>query len=428
MYSLNLQSQNRRMKNVNATLITIGDELLIGQVIDTNSSWMAQRLNEIGVAVKKRIAIGDSSQEIVNTLDSEIGSVEVILITGGLGPTSDDITKEVLCDYFGGKMIIDSKALENVKHLFEKIYKKPASNVNLAQAEVPDVCEVIQNQRGSAPGMIFRKNNSVIISMPGVPYEMQGIMNDVIPLLQEQFKLPAIIHRTILTFGIGESALAELISDFENALPPEINLAYLPNYGMVRLRLSTSGFDKEATQTLIDNEFEKLKVLVVQYIVTDRDDSMQVVLGKLLLEKQKTISTAESCTGGAIASLISSVPGASAYFEGSIVSYSYNIKEKLLDVSNETLNKQGAVSEATVIEMLKGLLQNLDTDYGIAVSGIMGPGGGTDDKPVGTVWVAVGDKKNIVTQKFQQRYERYKNIEVTSVMALNMMRKFILSN
>lgn len=416
------------MKKVNATLITIGDELLIGQVNDTNSSWMAQRLNEIGVAVKKRIAIGDSSQEIVNTLTSEIDSVEVILMTGGLGPTSDDITKEVLCEYFGGKMVVDSGALENVKHLFEKIYKKPTSNVNLAQAEVPDVCEVIQNKRGSAPGMLFRKNNSVIISMPGVPYEMQGIMNEVVILLKEQFKLPAIIHHTILTFGIGESALAELISEFEKELPSKIKLVYLPNYGMVRLRLSTSGFDTKAIQSLINNEFEKLKLLVAQYMVTDMDDSMQVVLGKLLLEKQKTISTAESCTGGAIAALISSVPGASAYFEGSIVSYSYNIKEKLLGVSNDTLNDQGAVSEATVIEMLKGLLQNLDTDYGIAVSGIMGPGGGTEDKPVGTVWVAVGDKINIVTQRFQQRYERYKNIEVTSVMALNMMRKFILSN
>ena len=427
MYSLNLQSQNKEMKNVHATIITIGDELLIGQVNDTNSSWMAQRLNEIGVAVKKRIAIGDSAEEIINTLDSEIGFTNIVLVTGGLGPTSDDITKGVLCNYFGGKMVIDSLALENVKYLFEKIYKKPVSNVNLAQAEVPDVCDVIQNRRGSAPGMLFIKNNCVIISMPGVPYEMQGIMNDVIPLLQEKFKLPAIIHRTILTFGIGESALAEIISGFETELPREIRLAYLPNYGMVRLRLSTSGFDKEATQTLINVEFEKLKVLVAQFIVTDTDDTMQVVLGKLLLEKQKTISTAESCTGGAIASLISSVPGASAYFEGSIVSYSYNIKEKLLGVSNDTLTKQGAVSEATVIEMLKGLLANLNTDYGIAVSGIMGPGGGTADKPVGTVWIAVGDRKNIIAQKFQQRYERYKNIEVTSVMALNMMRKFILS-
>lgn len=416
------------MENINATLITIGDELLIGQVVDTNSSWMAQRLNEIGVAVKKRVAIGDSREEIIGVLDEASGTVDLVLITGGLGPTSDDITKEVLCDYFGGNMIIDQGALENVKYLFEKIYKKPVSEINLAQAEVPDVCEVIPNKRGSAPGMIFKKGTTVFISMPGVPYEMEGIMNDVIPILQQKFKLPAIIHHTILTFGIGESALAEIIKDFETALPKEIRLAYLPNYGMVRLRLSTSGFDKMATQNRIDSQFEILKGLVKDYMVTDKDEAMQVVLGKLLLQKGKTISTAESCTGGAIAALISSVPGASAYYEGSIVSYSYNIKEKLLGVNNETLIKYGAVSKETVIEMLKGLLQNLNTDYGIAVSGIMGPGGGTEDKPVGTVWIAVGNKQNVITQRFQQRYERHKNIEVTSVMALNMMRKFVLEN
>jgi len=414
------------MKNRYATIITIGDELLIGQVIDTNSAWMAQRLNQIGIDVKKRIAIGDSAEDMWHALDMESKEADVILLTGGLGPTSDDITKELLCKYFDGKMIVNDGALENVKYLFEKVYKKPVSNVNLAQAEVPDVCEVIQNKRGSAPGMIFKKEGKIFISMPGVPYEMQGIMNEVIPYLKEQFTLPVIIHKTILTAGIGESALAEMIADFEGNLPEEIKLAYLPNYGMVRLRLTTSGFDKIATQKVIDEQFHQLKEFVKKYMVTDEDETMQVVLGKLLLNNEKTISTAESCTGGTIASLITSVAGSSAYYEGSIVSYSYEVKETLLDVKNQTLNKYGAVSEETVIEMLKGLLNRMHTDYGIAVSGIMGPGGGTPDKPVGTVWIAVGNKEKYVAQKIHLRFERHKNIEVASIMALNMMRKFIL--
>jgi nicotinamide-nucleotide amidase len=416
------------MKNIYASIITIGDELLIGQVIDTNSAWMAQQLNKAGVSVRARVAVGDDAEEIIKALDTERANADVILITGGLGPTSDDITKRLLCDYFGGKMVINEGALQNVKNLFEKIYKKPASQVNLSQAEVPDVCDVIQNKRGSAPGMVFHKDHTIYVSMPGVPYEMQGIMEQVIPMLQKEFHLPAIIHRTILTAGIGESALAAMIVDFEEHLPEEIKLAYLPNYGMVRLRLTTTGFDKEATEKTIDSQFNQLKELVKTYMVTDEDETMQVVLGKLLVQHKKTISTAESCTGGTIASLITSVAGSSRYFEGSIVSYSYGVKESLLDVKNETLEIYGAVSEEIVKEMLTGVLNKVKTDYGIAVSGIMGPDGGTPDKPVGTVWIAVGNKERCVTQKLQQRFQRQKNIEVTSVMALNMMRKFILEN
>jgi nicotinamide-nucleotide amidase len=416
------------MKNIYSSIITIGDELLIGQVIDTNSAWMAQQLNKAGVSVRARVAVGDDAEEIIKALDTERANSDVILITGGLGPTSDDITKRLLCDYFGGKMVINEGALQNVKNLFEKIYKKPASQVNLSQAEVPDVCDVIQNKRGSAPGMVFHKDHTIYVSMPGVPYEMQGIMEQVIPMLQKEFHLPAIIHRTILTAGIGESALAAMIVDFEEHLPEEIKLAYLPNYGMVRLRLTTTGFDKEATEKTIDSQFNQLKELVKTYMVTDEDETMQVVLGKLLVQHKKTISTAESCTGGTIASLITSVAGSSRYFEGSIVSYSYGVKESLLDVKNQTLETYGAVSEEIVKEMLTGILNKVKTNYGIAVSGIMGPNGGTPDKPVGTVWIAVGNKERCVTQKLQQRFQRQKNIEVTSVMALNMMRKFILEN
>ena len=417
------------MKNVNASIITIGDELLIGQVIDTNSSWIAQELNKIGVAVKRRVAVGDSKEDIITILNEESNYSEVILMTGGLGPTSDDITKNVLCDYFGGKMIVNEKALANVKYLFEKVFKRPVSHVNLLQAEVPDVCEVIQNKRGSAPGMIFHKGETIFISMPGVPYEMKGMMEDaVIPLLKEKFELPIIVHRTMLTAGIGESALAEIIKDFEDSLPSEIKLAYLPTYGMVRLRLSTTGFNKNVVEKNIDKYFDELKLLAKDYVVTDVDDAMPVVIGKLLKEKGKTVSTAESCTGGYIAHLLTLVPGSSKYYEGSIVSYSYNVKETLLGVSENTLNTSGAVSEQTVKEMLNGLLNKLNTDYGIAVSGIMGPDGGTDEKPVGTVWMAVGNKENQQTQKINLRFNRERNIEVTGMMALNFLRKFILND
>lgn len=414
------------MKIIKATIITIGDELLIGQVIDTNSAWMAKQLNRIGIAVTKRIAVGDNGQDIWDILESENKNADVVLITGGLGPTGDDITKEVLCNFFSGKMIVNQGALENVKYLFNQVYHKPLSEVILKQAEVPDVCEVLQNKRGSAPGMIFQKDGTIFISMPGVPYEMQGLMEDVIPYLEKRFELPSIIHKTILTAGIGESSLAEIIKDFELNLPKEISLAYLPNYGMVRLRLTTSGFDKEKTETEMNTQFDKLKKLVKDYMVTDEDETMQQVLGKLLLKNNKTISTAESCTGGAIATLITSVAGSSAYFEGSIVSYSNQIKEMLLNVKKETLENYGAVSEQTAKEMLSGLLNKTKTDFGIAVTGIMGPDGGTPQKPVGTVWIAVGNKENQDIQQFKQRFERGKNIEITVLTALNMMRKFIL--
>jgi nicotinamide-nucleotide amidase len=417
------------MKNTQASIITIGDELLIGQVIDTNSSWIAQQLNDAGIAVKRRVAVGDSRDEIIKILDEESARSEIILITGGLGPTSDDITKIVLSEYFGGKMVVNKEALDNVTYLFEKIFKRPVSAINRQQAEVPDVCEIIQNKSGTAPGMIFRKDKTIYISMPGVPYEMKGMMEEsVIPLLKKSFELPAIVHRTILTVGIGESALAEIIKDFEESLPKNIKLAYLPNYGMVRLRLSTTGFDRTQIENEISKYFEELKLVTKDYLVTDVDERMPVVLGKLLKSKNKTVSTAESCTGGYIAHCITLVPGSSEYYEGSIISYSYKIKETLLDVSEDTLTTNGAVSEQTVTEMLNGLLAKLKTDYGIAVSGIMGPEGGTEDKPVGTVWIAVGNRNNHQTQKINLRFNRERNIEVTSFIALNFLRRFILEN
>ena len=411
---------------VNASIITIGDELLIGQVIDTNSAWIAQELNKAGISVIRRVAVGDSAECITTALDEESKHAEIILITGGLGPTSDDITKPLLCKYFNGKMIVNEAALENVKYLFEKVFKRPVTEVNRKQAEVPDTCSIIQNKRGTAPGMWFEKNEKIFVSMPGVPNEMQGMMKEVIEKLKGRFELPVIIHKSLLTAGIGESMLAEVIKDFESSLPSNIKLAYLPNYGMVRLRLSSSGYNKEAIEKEMNSQFETLKSFTKEFLVTDEDESLDKYIGKLLLAKNKTMSTAESCTGGYIAHLITTHPGSSKYFKGSVVSYNNEVKENVLHVSAQTLQTVGAVSEKTVKEMLKGVLNILKTDYSIAVSGIMGPDGGTTEKPVGTVWIAVGNTTQQQTLQLNLRFDRMRNIQVTAMTALNLLRKFIL--
>jgi len=414
---------------INTSIITIGDELLIGQVIDTNSAWMAQQLNKSGIKINRRVAVGDVADEIRQALDEEMIHADIILITGGLGPTADDITKPLLCDYFGGKLIVDQGALENVKYLFEQVFKRELTERNLKQAEVPDVCTVIPNKRGTAPGMWFEKEGKIFISMPGVPHEMKGMMEaTVIPELIKRFQLPHIAHRTLLTFGIGESMIADMIQDFEEALPANIKLAYLPNYGMVRLRLTAGGDNKMEVETALDTQFMQLQKLVAAYMVTNADEKMENVLGKLLLQHKKTMCTAESCTGGYIAHLVTSIPGSSAFYDGSIVSYSYKAKEDLLMVPEKTLLEKGAVSEEVVIEMAKGALQKIGSDYAIAVSGIMGPGGGLPDKPAGTVWMAVGNRDKIITQKLHFRFERQLNIQLTAVNALNLLRKFIVEN
>ena len=414
---------------VNTSIITIGDELLIGQVIDTNSAWMAQQLNKSGIRVNRRVAVGDVWDEIWNALNEESKHADIILITGGLGPTADDITKPLLCKYFGGKLTVNEQALQNVTVLFEKIFKRPLTERNIKQAEVPDVCTVIQNKRGTAPGMIFEKNGKIFISMPGVPHEMKGMMeSDVIPLLSSRFEVPYITHRTLMTFGIGESMIADRIQDYEENLPAHIKLAYLPNYGMVRLRLTASGKDKQGIDQEVDNLFATLQELVSDHIVTNCDEKMEEVVAKLLAQQQKTLSTAESCTGGFIAHLLTSIPGSSVFYKGSIVSYSNEIKKELLDVMDQTLEEKGAVSEEVVIQMVKGALKQLKTDYAVAVSGIMGPDGGTPEKPVGTVWMAAGNNREIITQKLHFRFERQLNIQLTAVNALNLLRKFIVEN
>jgi len=419
------------MKNINASIITIGDELLIGQTIDTNSAWIGQELNKIGVWLKRRVAVGDMWDDIWNALDAESKESDIIIITGGLGPTADDITKPLLCKYFGGKLVVNEDVLTHVKYLFDKVYRRPGPMLerNLKQAEVPDVCTVLHNARGTAPGMWFEKDGKIYVSLPGVPHEMKGVMtNEVLPRIPKYFELPFIIHRTAFTMGTGESMIAEKIKEFETSLPTHIKLAYLPGYGMVKLRLTAKGDDKEKMEAELDEKFSVLIELVNEWLVTDKDENLATVVTKILKEKNKTIGTAESCTGGYIAHLITSNPGSSVGYKGSIISYANDVKENILGVTDKTLRTVGAVSEETVIQMVKGAIEKLNVDFAVATSGIMGPDGGTNEKPVGTVWIAAGNKGKVETAKLAFRFDRERNIEMTSHTALNFLRKFILAN
>lgn len=416
-------------KKINASIITIGDELLIGQVVDTNGAWMAQELNKIGVWVNRRISVGDDRDAIIDALNSEKKNADIVLITGGLGPTADDITKQVLCEYFGSQMVVNEKALLHIYHIFEKILKRPVSEVNRKQAEVPHNCKVLQNPWGTAPGMWFEQDGTLFISLPGVPIEMKGLMEqEVLPALKTHFSFPFILHQTVLVAGIGESALAEVIQEWEAALPPYIRLAYLPNFGLVRLRMTATGNDKELLERELEKKLEQLKPLIKKWMVIDDDLTIQQVVGKLLKERKQTAGTAESCTGGYLAHLLTMDAGASSNYKGSIVSYDNAVKVEVLGVSKETLDTVGAVSEETVTQMVKGALATLNTDFAVATSGIMGPDGGSEKKPVGLVWIAVGNKERIVTHRFNFRFDRLRNIELTAMNALNMLRKFILDN
>jgi PncC family amidohydrolase len=574
--------------SVNASIITIGDELLIGQTIDTNSAFIAQELNKIGVWVKRRVAVGDVYDDIWEALDEESRQSEIVIITGGLGPTADDITKPLLCKYFGGKLVVNEEVLAHVKYLFEKIFLRPGPILesNLKQAEVPDNCIVLHNKRGTAPGMWFKaplnppqggtlepkslksdhsyptadpmtysllkkfvsehrgnpteaekvlweivrgrkmagfkfrrqhiisnyiadfvslrekliievdglyhqllqnkisdeertkdlnrlgfevlrftneqvlndtdntistivlrlkeRNKKiaeskippaggggaagpVFISLPGVPHEMKGLlMDEVIPGLLKEFELPSIVHRTAFTAGQGESMIAEMLKGFESSLPSHIKLAYLPNYGMVKLRLTALRNYKEDVENELAPWFDQLQALVKEYLVSNEDEGLESVIGKILKAKGKTMATAESCTGGYIAHLITSIPGSSEYYKGSVVSYSNEVKENVLGVMHETLETVGAVSEETVREMVKGTLKILKSDYAVATSGIMGPDGGSEEKPVGTVWIAVANYQQTETMKLNLRFDRERNISVTTAYALNFLRKFIL--
>ncbi|MGI4727576.1 MAG: competence/damage-inducible protein A [Janthinobacterium lividum] len=401
-----------------AEIITIGDEILIGQIIDSNSAWMAQQLNAAGIRIKQISSVSDDRHHILSALKEASNRADVILITGGLGPTKDDITKTTLAEYFGVGLKRDQETLDNVIDLFKK-YNRPMLDVNIRQADVPENCEVLLNKNGTAPGMWFQADGKVYVSMPGVPFEMMYLMEDlVIPKLKQTFKLPKIFHQTILTAGEGESFLAERIADIEDQLPPEIKLAYLPKLGVVRLRLSAYGDDEIKLKQALDIQTQKIMERLGDTVVATEDIPLEKAILLLMAKNKQTLSLAESCTGGYLAHLFTSLPGASSVFLGGAVSYSYEMKERLLGVNTDTLWETGAVSEETVREMVEGALRNFSSDYAVAVTGIAGPDGGTPDKPVGTVWIAVANQEKTIAKKYVFGNKRIQNIERTATNAL----------
>jgi len=408
-----------------AHIITIGDEILIGQVIDTNSAWMAQQLNKIGVSVGQITSITDQPEHLVEVLTKSLESYQITLITGGLGPTNDDRTKQTLAKFFNTELVIHQPTLNQIKTLLNA-RNLPLNDNNLNQAMQPEKATILNNKMGTAPGMKFEKDGKIVVSMPGVPFEMKYLMSEyIIPELTEKYKLSPIINRTILTHGEAEAVLAEKLEAWESKLPNYISLAYLPSPNMVRLRLSAPGDASANIAREIENEIIKLYNIIPDIIYGEEDDTLQDIVGKLCLENNFTISTAESCTGGSIASMITSISGASNYFLGSIVAYSNNVKTNLLNVSPDTLQNKGAVSEEVVKQMVIGACNATNSDFAIATSGIAGPEGGTNEKPVGTTWIAVGNKLHQQTHCFHFGSNRERNIIRASSSALNMMRIFI---
>lgn len=418
---------------MNAEILTIGDEILIGQITNTNSVWIAQQLNLIGINVKYITSIGDNEQQIFEALLTANKRAEFVFITGGLGPTKDDITKKVLANYFNTTLQINNDVLSDVTRFFA-IRNKEVSEINKKQALVPIGCKVIRNFQGTAPAMWLEKDKSIFISMPGVPFEMKALMTEqILPKIKSKYKLPVIYHKTILTQGIGESALAEKIESWENNLiTKNIKLAYLPQPGIVRLRLSITGENEKQLKQCVQNEINELQNLISEYIFGfenygEEQPTLHEVVAKLLIKTNKTISLAESCTGGYLASLFTSISGISKVFLGSLVPYSNKAKNQLVGVSNETLQKYGAVSQQCVNELAVNTLNKFNSDYCIAISGIAGPDGGTPEKPVGYVWIAIASKESCKEYKFQFGDNRSRNIVMTSNAALNLLRKELLN-
>ncbi|WP_421919474.1 competence/damage-inducible protein A [Marinifilum sp.] len=406
-----------------AEIITIGDEILIGQVVDTNSAWMAKELNKNGISVSKITSISDQADDIVNTIKAAMNRAPLVLMTGGLGPTNDDITKKTLSDYFGMCLIQDDELYRKIQDRLAK-YGIPMNRFNCEQALVPDGAKIIPNNFGSAPCMWFEKDNRVLASMPGVPFEMKGIMqNGLIERIKSHFATPEIVHKTIMTEGIGESVLADMLTDWEENLPKDMKLAYLPSPGKVRLRLSITGNDKDELKQMVQLEVEKLQKILPDNIFAYDDTAIEERVAELLLAKNKTIGTAESCTGGYIAHLITSNVGSSAYFKGSVVSYSNEIKENVLGVNAKDLEVHGAVSKEVVEQMALGAKRVLSTDYALATSGIAGPDGGTDEKPVGTVWIALAGDFGVKSEKLELYKVRERNIKISAFRVLNLLRK-----
>lgn len=407
-------------------LITIGDEILIGQIVDTNSAWMAVELNKVGIEVVQITSISDQKAHILQALEDAAERADLVLITGGLGPTKDDVTKSTLCEFLQCGLVFNAAQYAVVERIFRS-YGREVSEINRKQAEVPESSVCLVNEQGTAPGMWFERNNTVYVSMPGVPYEMKYLMlNKVIPAVLERFSMPVIIHRTFCTQGVGESILAGWIEEWENALPKHIKLAYLPSPGIVRLRLSAQGEHVEQLEAELESLAATLYEQIGKHIFAEGEKSLPEVIQELMLERGATLGTAESCTGGAIAAMLTSIPGSSRYFQGSTVTYSNALKQHILGVTEEHLNTYGAVSEAVVRDMAEGLRRLYGVDYSISVSGIAGPDGGTEEKPVGTVWIGIGTHDGTYAKRFRFSTDRGRNIQMAALSALNYLRRILL--
>ena len=421
---------------IRAEVITIGDEILFGQITDTNTQWIGTELTNIGIRTIRKSSVGDQTDAILQVLREAHERADVIIITGGLGPTKDDITKKTLCTYFGVGLVRNETALALVTSFFEK-RGRDMTDLNRGQADLPANAQYMQNDWGTAPGMWFEQDRNdgpqgdgrkrVYVSLPGVPFEMKHLMtNRILPKLRETFEMPIIKHKIIRTIGIGESFLAERIEAWEDALPEHIKLAYLPHFGQVRLRLTATGTDDARLNRELAGQVAKVMPLIEKNVFGFDDDELETVIGKLLIDKKLTLGIAESCTGGYVSAQITKVPGSSAYFQGSIVSYSNDVKVKQLGVSPDTLAQHGAVSEETIRQMAEGVRKVLNTDIGIATSGIAGPDGGTPDKPVGTIWIACATDKRTVTRLLKLGQYRDQNIQLIATYVLNMLREEIL--
>ncbi len=409
---------------MNVHIINIGDELLIGQVVNTNASWMAAELNAEGMSVSQVSVISDKKEVIVEALQKALALADAVLITGGLGPTKDDLTKHTLAEFFNSELKEDASMLANIAKIFAaRGYE--LTETNRKQAEVPVCCTPLLNKLGTAPGMWFETEGKVVVSMPGVPFEMKQLMQEeVIPRLKSFFKTEPIIHRTFSLQGIGESFLSDKLEDFEAQLPSYIKLAYLPNAGIIRLRLSAKGENVEAE---VEKQCQILNTYIKEYVFGVEDDILETVIGRLLLDKKSTLAIAESCTGGFISHLITSIPGSSAYFNGSVVSYSNQVKMDLLAVPEEILKKHGAVSKETAELMALGVKCHLKSDYALATTGIAGPDGGTDEKPVGTVWIAIATPEKVFSECYHFGNDRKRTIQRAANQALNNLRKAIVN-
>ncbi len=410
-----------------AEIITVGDEILIGQTVDTNSAWMGMQLSMRGIRVNRITSVSDRREEIVSALDEALGRAPLVLMTGGLGPTSDDITKDTLAEYFGSKLVTDPEVLAEITGRITKRNLEMNEN-NRRQALVPECCRVLANHGGTAPAMLFEKDGKLVISMPGVPSEMKLIMQEhVLPMVESMSGGMTIIHRNIMTYGTFEAKLAERLEGFEANLPESVRLAYLPAHGVIKLRLTGSGNNGTEVRHAVEEQVRKMYEIIPDVIYGENEVTLEETVGRLLHDNKLTVSTAESCTGGKIASLITSVPGSSAWFTGSVVAYDNSVKTGVLGVKPETISRFGAVSEETAMEMAAGMLRLAKTDYAIAVTGIAGPNGGTPEKPVGTVWIALASGKGVTAERHRFADDRQINISRSAYTALNLLRKQIIS-